>query len=44
MENLLLKRLLIAIQDEINQYNEGNLTLEMAIKGIEELMNFIRED
>ena len=30
--------LLIAIQDEINQYNEGNLTYEQCINGIKELI------
>ena len=44
MENLLLKRLLLAIQDEINQYNEGNLDEYMAINGIEELISSIHDD
>jgi len=31
--------LIIAIQDEINQYKEGNLTYEQCINGILELIN-----
>jgi len=32
---------LTAVEDEINQYREGNLTLDMAINGIKELINQI---
>lgn len=32
---------LTAIQDEINQYHQGNLTIDMAINGIKELINQI---
>jgi hypothetical protein len=32
-----MRSTLIAIQDEINQYHEGNLTLQMALEGIKEL-------
>ena len=42
MENLLLKQTLMAIQDKINQYNEGNLTVEMAIESITELIESIQ--
>ena len=42
MENLLLKQTLMAIQDEINQYNKGNLTVEMAIESITELIESIQ--
>ena len=31
----------LAIQDEINQYHSGNLTLDMALNGIKELVNQI---
>lgn len=33
-----MKNLITAIQDEINQYHEGNLTEEMCINGIKELI------
>jgi uncharacterized protein YbgA (DUF1722 family) len=33
---------LTAIQDEINQYHEGNLTLQMAINGIKELIQELK--
>lgn len=36
-----MRSTLIAIQDEINQYQEGNLTLQMALDGIKELSNSI---
>jgi hypothetical protein len=38
MANIELESTLTAIQDEINQYYEGNLTIEMAIDGIKELI------
>lgn len=37
-----LESTLIAIQDEINQYHEGNLTIEMAINGIKELITSLQ--
>ena len=42
MENLLLKQVLMAIEDKINQYHEGNLTVEMAIKSITEIIEAIQ--
>jgi hypothetical protein len=39
-----MKSTLIAIQDEINQYHEGNLTLEMCLNGIESLIKDLRNE
>lgn len=41
LQELSKRSTLIAIQDEINQYQEGNLTLQMALDGIKELSNSI---
>lgn len=41
LQELNKRSTLIAIQDEINQYQEGNLTLQMALDGIKELSNSI---
>jgi len=44
MQNLLLEQTLTAIQDEINQYHEGNLTIHQAINGITDLISSLQDD